>query len=182
MNRTNTYFGFSIMILVVVGVLVLLVAKGMGPVLNPNDADMSEEAIASRIQPVAKLNTGEPIAPEAPQNAVASAEAATETATDAATDAVVEVAEEGGDDARGGEAVYNSTCIACHAAGVAGAPKLGDQAAWGPRIEKGIETLVQHAVDGFSGDTGFMPPRGTCGNCSDTELEKAVEYMVSESR
>ncbi|SCZ64666.1 c-type cytochrome [Thiohalomonas denitrificans] len=179
MNRTNTHLGFSIMILVVVGVLVLLIARGMGPVLNPQNADMSEEAIAERIEPVAKLNTGEPIQPEAPEGAEAPEVA---EAPEAAV-ASAEVADEAGaDEGRSGEDVYNSACIACHAAGVAGAPKIGDPAAWGPRIEKGMDMLVQNAINGFNGETGVMPPRGTCGNCSDAELEKAVEYMVSESQ
>ncbi len=161
MSRTNTHFGFSIMLLVVVGVLVLLVAKGMGPVLNPHNADMSDKAIASRIEPVAKLNTGDPIQPPAPKKAAASA---------------------GGGETRGGEAVFNSACTACHTAGIAGAPKVGDPAAWGPRIEKGLDTLVKHAINGFNGETGVMPPRGTCGTCSDAELKNAVEYMVSKSK
>ena len=51
-------------------------------------------------------------------------------------------------------------CMACHGAGVAGAPKIGDAAAWGPRIAKGADTLHKHAIEGFQGQAGFMPPKG----------------------
>lgn len=83
---------------------------------------------------------------------------------------------------RSGNAVYNGSCVACHGTGAAGAPKLGDKAAWATRIDQGLDTLVKHAIVGFQGKTGVMPPRGTCGACSDVELKAAVEYMVSESK
>ncbi|SRR5690554_3941071 len=80
--------------------------------------------------------------------------------------------------ARSGEEVYNAACTACHGTGVAGAPVQGDAAAWAPRIEKGMATLIEHAINGFQA----MPPRGACGNCSDEELEAAVQYMVENSQ
>jgi len=79
--------------------------------------------------------------------------------------------------ARSGEEVYNSACMACHASGVAGAPKVGDTAAWQARAEKGMDTLLHNAVNGLNA----MPPKGTCANCSDDELKAAIEYMLSQS-
>lgn len=76
---------------------------------------------------------------------------------------------------RSGDAVYNAACVACHSAGVAGAPKMGDSAAWAPRIAQGEDTMVTHAINGIRG----MPPRGTCGNCSDEEIRNAVKHMVA---
>ncbi|MGM0767882.1 MAG: c-type cytochrome [Pseudomonadota bacterium] len=77
---------------------------------------------------------------------------------------------------RGGNEVYEAACAACHATGAAGAPKMGDSGAWGGRVDKGLETLVDHAINGFNA----MPAKGGCGSCSDEEIEAAVEYMVSE--
>lgn len=79
---------------------------------------------------------------------------------------------------RSGEEVFNSACMACHATGAAGAPKVGDKAAWAPRIAQGMDTLLRHAVDGLRA----MPPRGTCANCSDDDLKAAVTYMVEQSQ
>jgi cytochrome c5 len=79
---------------------------------------------------------------------------------------------------RSGEAVYGSSCIACHGAGVAGAPKFGAAADWAPRIAQGDAALVTNAISGIRG----MPPKGTCMNCSDEEIRFAVEYMVQGSR
>lgn len=80
-----------------------------------------------------------------------------------------------------GEQVYNAACFACHAAGVGGAPKFGDPAAWKPRIAQGKDTLYKHALQGFQGPTGFMPPKGGRVDLSDGEITEAVDYMVSKS-
>ena len=79
---------------------------------------------------------------------------------------------------RSGEQVYNDSCLACHATGAAGAPKLGDAAAWAPRIAAGMATLVGNAIKGLNA----MPPKGLCMSCSDAELEAAVEYIVAKSQ
>ena len=79
---------------------------------------------------------------------------------------------------RSGEEVYSSKCSTCHATGAAGAPKLGDVAAWAPRIGKGMDTLVSNAINGING----MPAKGLCFDCSDEEIGAAVEHMVAGSR
>jgi len=77
--------------------------------------------------------------------------------------------------------VYNSVCIACHAApGVGGAPALGDGDAWAARIAQGMETLIDHALYGFTGSTGVMPRKGERVDLSDEEIIGAVEYMVEQ--
>lgn len=76
------------------------------------------------------------------------------------------------------EQIYNTYCKACHAAGVAGAPKLGDTAAWQPRIDKGMDTLMDHVVNGLNA----MPPKGTCMDCSEADLQATVEYMIEQSQ
>jgi cytochrome c5 len=75
-----------------------------------------------------------------------------------------------------GEAVYEKACKACHAMGVAGAPKTGDKEAWAPRIEKGNDALFGSVKNGFNA----MPPMGGCMTCSDEELRSAVAYLVSQ--
>lgn len=75
---------------------------------------------------------------------------------------------------RGGEEVYSAACAACHATGAANAPIVGEASAWAPRVEKGMDTLVEHAVNGFNA----MPAMGGCGACSEEEIANAVAFMV----
>lgn len=80
-----------------------------------------------------------------------------------------------------GPQVYNAVCIACHAPpGVGGAPALGDGDAWAPRIAQGMDTLIDHALHGYSGTTGIMPMKGGRVDLSDEEIIGAVEYMVEQ--
>lgn len=81
----------------------------------------------------------------------------------------------------GGKEVYDTACSACHAAGVTGAPKLGDPAAWEARIAQGHDTLVEHAIKGFQGNAGYMPPKGGRTDLSDDAIRAAVDYMVENS-
>ncbi|NDY93589.1 c-type cytochrome [Ideonella livida] len=80
-----------------------------------------------------------------------------------------------------GKGVYNKTCSLCHGAGVAGAPKPGDKADWGPRIAQGKDTLYKHALEGFTGSKGAMPARGGGASLTDDEVKAAVDHMVSLS-
>lgn len=79
-----------------------------------------------------------------------------------------------------GQAVYESVCSACHGGGIAGAPKFGDRKAWTPRIAQGFDVLVKHAIDGFSGRSGMMPPKGG-GAFEDVEVARAVAYMADKA-
>lgn len=79
-----------------------------------------------------------------------------------------------------GPQVYNEACIACHGAGVGGAPMLSDAANWAPRIEQGVETLRTHAVEGYQGNAGYMPPKGGRLDLSDEEIHAAIDYMISQ--
>jgi cytochrome c5 len=77
-----------------------------------------------------------------------------------------------------GKKVYSKVCIACHMTGVAGAPALKDKARWTEIAAKGMKQLHQHAIKGFTGKHGVMPPKGTCTDCSDQDLYDAVAYML----
>lgn len=81
-----------------------------------------------------------------------------------------------------GKATFDSVCFACHATGAAGAPKVGDKTAWAPRIAKGLDVLKQHAINGFQGNSGFMPAKGGRTDLSDADVGAAVEYMVSQAK
>jgi cytochrome c5 len=80
-----------------------------------------------------------------------------------------------------GEQVYNVACFACHGGGIGGAPKVGDAGQWGPRVAQGKATLNKHALEGFQGKAGFMPPKGGRVDLSDDEILDAVNYMVGKS-
>ena len=80
-----------------------------------------------------------------------------------------------------GEQVFQAVCKTCHEAGIAGAPKVGDKAAWAASIKKGYDTLVQHALNGFQEPGKVMPPRGGNPDLSDVEVERALVYMANRS-
>jgi cytochrome c5 len=81
-----------------------------------------------------------------------------------------------------GKKVFETTCNVCHGAGIAGAPKFGDKAAWAPRLAEGINVLHQHAIHGFQGKSGVMPPKGGNASLSDAQVEAAVDYMAAAAK
>lgn len=152
----------GILIVIAVGLYVLarVVAGQTQEVQVPMDPAM-KAAVAERIRPVAKLAvTGEDNSALAPAKPEAAAPA----------------------EELPGEQVYNMACVACHGAGVAGAPKYGDKGAWGPRVAKGIDTLHKHSIEGFQGQTGFMPPKGGRVDLADKSIMNAVDYMVAAGK
>lgn len=82
-----------------------------------------------------------------------------------------------GGEPKSGEDVYSASCQACHAGGVGGAPKLGDESAWEDRLSKGIDQVYANAINGLNA----MPPKGTCMSCSDEEIQATVDYMLESS-
>ncbi len=80
---------------------------------------------------------------------------------------------------KSGTEVFEGACKACHGLGIAGAPKAGDHAAWAPRIAKGKSTLYEHALKGFQGTAGVMPPKGGRTDVSDDLIKAAVDHMTS---
>ena len=80
-----------------------------------------------------------------------------------------------------GADVFKKTCAMCHQTGVAGAPKLGDKADWGPRIAQGNDTLYKHATEGFNGAKGAMPAKGGNPALKDDEVKEIVDFMVAKS-
>ena len=80
-----------------------------------------------------------------------------------------------------GEQVYQAVCKTCHETGLAGAPKVGDKTAWASAIQKGYETLAQHAINGFQSPGKVMPAKGGNSDLADVEVQRAVVFMANKS-
>lgn len=140
------------------------VARAVAFIANQSGASFKEPAIQAAAAPAAGAQVAA-VAAAAPGAGAAGATAATPA---------------GGATAGGGngKTVYESACVACHAAGVAGAPKLGDKAAWAPRLAQGMGALHQSAIKG----KGAMPPKGGNMALSDPDVTAAVDYLVGQSK
>jgi cytochrome c5 len=137
----------------IIGIILLVQLVVGQPHADPNA--MTPEAVAARLQPAGKVEFG-PVMAGAPAAAAKSA------------------AKAGPAD---GKSVYDKVCMACHAVSVAGSPRIGDKAAWAPRIGTGMNALLASVVKG----KGAMPPRaGT--TLSDAELRAAIDFMVAQSK
>lgn len=138
-----------------------------GTAVSPDNPALSEEAIAQRIKPhgTVVVDPSQP-KPEPAAAAVASAPVPIPAAPSPGAESKPAAAE--------GKSVYDSACMACHAAGVAGAPKAGDKAAWAPRLNAGMETLYTSAIKGKNA----MPPKGGNLSLSDAQVKAAVDYLV----
>ena len=79
-----------------------------------------------------------------------------------------------------GKVIYDNLCHACHESGAGGSPKLSDKGAWTARIAQGEETLLKHAIEGFTGKTGIMPARGGNPALNDAQVKATVEWMMSQ--
>jgi cytochrome c5 len=158
-------------------ILVTQFAIGMYAARERNDDPaMSDASVAKRLAPVAHVVVDPNAAPPTAAAAVPAAQlvaVASPTIPPPAAPAAGAKAAGGN-----GKATFDSVCMACHATGVAGAPKLGDKAAWAPRIKQGKDTLYNHALHG----KGAMPPKGGNASLADDAVKAAVDYMVSASQ
>jgi cytochrome c5 len=156
-------------------------AKGGNPDLD--DIEVARAVVYMTNQSGAKFK--EPEAPAAGAQAPAAATApapaqpAATPGTPPTAGAIATPAVAGNNEA--GKALFNTACTACHTAGIAGAPKVGDKAAWAPRIAQGTNTLYEHAIKGFQGKAGVMPPKGG-STAPDADVKAAVDYMVAAAK
>ena len=81
-----------------------------------------------------------------------------------------------------GKKTFEANCAVCHGAGIAGAPKFGDKALWAPRIAQGVSVLYTHAIGGYNGKAGAMPPKGGNLALQDADVKAAVDYMVAAAK
>lgn len=148
---------FSILIggLIVLTIALVIVAMVIASDIRQSNinAQVRDSSMVERLEPAGQIAVG-----------------------DTAQAAAASGAQEG--EAASGESVYESSCAACHAAGVAGAPAMGDAQAWSDRIAKGIETMYTHAIEGFQGDAGMMPAKGGNTSLSDEAVKAAVDHMI----
>lgn len=166
-------------------------AKGGNPDLDDLEVAravvfMTNQSGASFKEPVAPAPAAAPAAAAAPiagdaATATAGAPVAAAPAAVAAAAPAAAAAPVAGPvvaSADTGKKAYDTACFACHGAGIAGAPKLGDKAAWSARIGQGSPVLYEHAIKGFQGKAGVMPPKGGSA-LPDADVKAAVDYMVA---
>ena len=164
-NKFLNVFSVVIGLLVVIAIGIVVVARNMGAVQLEQAAEdpLFREGVESRIAPFDRVavagadNSALAIAP--PPGAAA------QTAAALPAD---------------GAATYAQVCAACHDSGIAGAPKVGDKAAWGPRLAQGKDTLYTHAIAGFTGTAGMMPAKGGRVDLPDDLIKQAVDHMVAQ--
>lgn len=159
--------------------LVTSALKGKGAMPGQAGGDFEDTEIARAVAYMANAAGAKFAEPQRPAGAATAAApaapavaAAPATPAPAAPQAQAVVAAAGG-----GEALYKQACAACHMTGAANAPKLGDKAAWAPRLAQGVPALVQNAIKG----KGAMPPKGG-STAPDADVRAAVEYMVTASK
>jgi cytochrome c5 len=162
-------------------------AKGGNPDLD--DVEVARAVVYMANQAGAKFKEPEPkpgsaspaanTASTAPASPTPGAAAAAAAAAAAPTTASAAPAPTLAADA--GQKLYSSVCVACHGAGVAGAPKFGDKTAWVDRLKQGKDTLYEHAIKGFQGKNGVMPAKGGA-SASDEEVKAAVDYMAAAAK
>ncbi|UYO76054.1 c-type cytochrome [Halomonas qinghailakensis] len=155
-------------------------ARGGNPNLSDEEMEAATAYMVEPVMDVPELGGGdEEAAAEATEESASDdMAAAEETSADEGTADAAASEEEASSGGSGldGEALYASAgCVACHAAGVAGAPLIGDADAWAPRLEQGVDALYESVFNG----KGVMPPRGG-SSASDEEIMAVVDYMVSE--
>ena len=166
-KHDRTFFDTFMLVL---GILfaVTLVLVGLARVISGRSFEAHKQVdpvyqreLLARIEPVAKV-------------AVAGQDnSALEPQTPAAAAAAADLS---------GEEVYSQACVACHGAGIAGAPKFGDKAAWAERLAQGADTLHKHALAGYQGKAGFMPAKGGRTDLTDQSVINAVEYMAEAAK
>ena len=173
MSKQDTHFFnmFSIVIGLLVAIAILLFALARIVAGRTQEQHVFVEAeylkaVAERVQPLARVavagqdNSALAIVEEPPAAATGGAQVELTSGTE----------------------VFEQACSVCHAQGIGGAPKAGDAAAWGPRIAQGEETLYKHAIEGYQGKAGVMPPKGGRADISDELVRAAVDHMIEMSR
>lgn len=171
MSKQDTHFIniFSLVIGILVAIAIAIFALARNVASHTQDVDVRAEAqylksVDGRIQPFSHEAV-------AGQDNSSLAIKADTTAAAGAGGSALAIPKDGAE-------VFQQTCSACHGQGIAGAPKAGDRAAWAPRIAKGKAVLYQHALQGFQGSSGVMPPKGGRVDLPDDLVKAAVDHMV----
>lgn len=168
MKRDESIFemySLVIGVLAIIGLLIFAVSMKRSDDsqgIDTADAEEYQAAVQGRIRPFGQVYMpGEEIAAEAPQVEEAPPAEPVETVLS-------------------GPQIYNDACLMCHGSGIGGAPVLSDASVWEARIAQGNDVLYRHAIEGFTGEAGYMPPKGARMDLSDDEVRAAVDYMIDE--
>jgi cytochrome c5 len=162
-NNDKQFATVFVAVLGALAVLAIILFFIAGYLTKEVSSYKEEEIILGNIEPIGKVNIDDGSAPQ--------------TAAAPEAPAGVETAAAAGEPLSG-EQIYQRNCMACHATGAAGAPKLGDAAAWAPRIAQGMDAIMANVTNGLNA----MPPKGLCMTCSGDELKSVVDYILSQSQ
>jgi len=163
-NTFSMVIGILVLVAIGIGVFARVVAAHTQETDVVEQRDF-EKSVAMRIEPlsqeaiVGQDNTAMAIKPDSP----------------AGSGVVLPIPKDGAQ-------VYEQVCSACHGLGIAGAPKAGDVAAWGPRLAKGKTVLYDHALHGFTGQAGTMPAKGNRLDIPDAIIEQGVDHMMDMAK
>ncbi len=160
------HFAMLIGFLAIVALLLIALGAHIYAENPPEQSPKGTAAVSGRIEPVGAVYAGDTgrAAMQAAQAAAAAA-AASQVAYGGTTD---------------GKTIFGNLCHACHETGAGGAPKISDKAAWAPRVAEGLDTLVKHATEGFTGKSGVMPPKGGNPSLTDAQVRATVSWMVDQ--
>ena len=160
------HFAQLIAFLVAVAIVLIALAAYIYGKNPPEGNPDAPKVLADRIAPVGGVYAGDTgrAAMQAAQEAAAKA-AASQVAYGGSTD---------------GKTIYGNLCHSCHDTGAGGAPKVSDKAAWAPRLAQGLDTLIKHATEGFTGTAGLMPARGGNPALNDAQVKATVEWIAEQ--
>jgi cytochrome c5 len=176
-NPVRLAIGIAIgTVLLIIGLILLVQYAVSSRSVSLDDPSMSPEAVKQRIAPVARIEV-DPDAPAAGVGAPAAPPAAPAPAAMPAATIPPPAAKSAGASAAG-KSTYDAACSVCHTAGVAGAPKTGDKAAWTQRLAAGKPALYNAAIKG----KGAMPPKGGHAALSDDAVKAAVDHMLAAAK
>lgn len=159
------HFSQVIGILVVITISLILLGRYINSLKPAEPNPVAEAATVARIQPAGAVFAG------------ATGAAAQAAAASAAAEAAKGQVAYGG--TLDGSVVFANLCTGCHTAGVSGAPKL-EKAAWSARVAQGVDTLHSHAINGYTGASGVMPPRGGNPSLTDEQVKATVDWMLAQ--
>ena len=160
------HFAMLIGFLAVVAILLIALGAHIYASHPPEQSPKAAASATERVAPVGAVYAGDTgrAAMQAAQEA-AKAAAAAQVAYGGTTD---------------GKTIFGNLCHSCHETGAGGAPKLSDKGAWTARVAQGVDTLVKHAIDGFTGKSGVMPPKGGNPSLTDEQVKATVTWMLDQ--
>ncbi len=171
---------------IIIGILIFLKLALIGIAVGIAGAQADEQVLGNKYaqqQQVERIQSrGQVAVREGSGGASAQPAQATPEEEASGAEAPAEEQATGEDLSAVGQQTYETACFACHGTGAAGAPRIGDVADWSARIAQGRDVLIQHSLEGYMGERGFMPPKGGQTHLEDDAVIAALDYMVSQSQ